>query len=167
VTVTAHPSYKLTDVPPAPAGSRFALPRTAAGWPAEPADALALAYNQLAQARTTEAPELPPATKTVDVFRVAIEQGTYVLVSDGQVTGRPTREPVRPGKFARKKLSGGALLDSLFLGEEAYVSYRDNDVWEALLELCEEQRPRGESLRRLNIEVRRLVLLRAGIEMKQ
>jgi hypothetical protein len=160
-------SFQITEVPPTGStASRFALPKTPAGWSSKPADTLALCLNQLAAARTEEAEELLPDRVTVALKRVAVTKtGDYVLVDRGSIVGTPTRVPRRQAKFRRVNLTGGAMIDALFLGEEEAWQSRDETVWQAAREMCEAVRARGRTLRRINDEVARIVALRCGLEV--
>jgi hypothetical protein len=160
------PAYDWREVPETGDDrSRFLLAVTPAGQNSTPADTLALVANAAAAQLVKDAPYRAPESKTLALSRVAVtDEGEYVLVARGSVTAPITREPVSRGKFIKKTLEAGPLVDSILLGETGYRDYRDEDCWEALRAVCERERITGRTLRRLNDEMCRILLVRAGIE---
>jgi hypothetical protein len=148
--------------------SRYLLPAGPAGWPTDsPGESVADTYRQLVEERMKAASPLTPDELTVELkyVRHDPEKG-WQIVPRGSVTGRPTLEPIRPGRFARNPLTGGALLDDLMLGGASFTKARDDELWKALVDFLASARPRGRVVRLLNDLLGQVVCLRAGLEVK-
>lgn len=140
--------------------SRFSVDRTPGGISvASTAEAVAAAYEQLLAERIADTPEAQPERKTVELQVVVKTGEDYEVVDRGSVTAVPTRAVSRSGRFKRQKAEAGALIDLCFLGEDV----RDSDAWNALLELCRQERPDSATCRLLSDRLAVLILLRAGI----
>lgn len=165
--------YDLTKVPPTKTDrSRFALAKTAEGWDvSSPSDAIAASYERLAiRLKESAAEPLVPARKRVALKWVAREaDGTWAARDRGTVEAIPTFAGTAPSRFAKTQASAGALVDELLLGpgNEAWEKARDEDVWEALLELCRTEEPSSETTRQLNNTVALAVLLRHGVDAEE
>lgn len=164
--MTTLAPFNPFDVPPAEDdGTRFALGRNPSGHPAHDGDAVPIVYSTLA-AKLFEEPEpLTPKPVTVKLKRVVFNDDTqeYELKERTTVVGVPVFKNRRPGMQANLKLSGGAAIDSLFLRGPAFDDLPDHRVFEELLVLCREIRPKGHSLRRLNDLVCEVLCVRAGL----
>jgi hypothetical protein len=113
---TASRSYSVADVPPTGDDrSRFAIASSPGGHAIEPADCVALAANVLAEAAIREALSPPAKRVTVDLFRVALIDGEYVLVPAKSCEGEVRFAPNKPGRFVKKDLQRGSCLDSFLL----------------------------------------------------
>jgi hypothetical protein len=158
-----HPS----EVPASGAStSRFCLGTSPNGDTADPPAVVALAFATLTEDRLAAASELPPEAREVELRYVGRkDSGDWAMFKRGRVRGTVTRDPIRPGKFSKLNLEAGALLDSFFLGEEAFLSAPDFAVWDALLEMCVTLNPPPRTARSLNDSVSRLIALRAGLEI--
>jgi len=161
-------SYTLNEVPPAPAGfgSRFYLPRSTGGWPAEADDQLGDAYASLAMARKASQPKAPPPTVSVALKLAVKDAGAWTLRDRGKIELEQTIANTRPGKLGACKLEGGALLDSFMLGEEAWETATDQAVWEALRVTLEVHGASGRGWRTANDAVAVAICARAGVEVK-
>jgi hypothetical protein len=166
----ANEGYELTTVPPTKSDrSRFALGRLAEGWDSpSPAAAVAQAYERLLIQRQEEAAPIVPEKKTVALKYVRRDAGSgdWVIRNRGSVEAVPTFAGTPPSRFSRLRSTGGALLDELLLGGDAWDKARDDAVWDALRELCEAEFPDGLTLRRLNEAVALALLLRHGIDLR-
>jgi hypothetical protein len=145
--------------------SRFALGSNPSGLACDPSETVANVYATLAEARVAAAEPRKPETKDVALRFVSkrSDTGEWALFDRGTVSGPVTVEPVRPGRFARTKLEGGALLDELMLGHGAFTDTPDAVVWKALLELCKQVNPLHRAARAISDAVCRVVCLRAGL----
>jgi len=91
--------------------SRFLLPAGPSGWPTgRPCESVAATYVQLGEERLEAAEPIQPAAIEVELKYVAGRADGWSIVPRGSVKGTPTRQPIRPGRFARNSLTGGALL---------------------------------------------------------
>ncbi|HSK15279.1 MAG TPA: hypothetical protein VK915_03835 [Gaiellaceae bacterium] len=156
-------SYSLLDVPPAPGdGSRFYLARTTGGWKADPGEQLGDAAMALARARRSRQPKADPPKVTVKL-KYATAAG---LQDRGEVTGPQTLAATRPGRLGQTgDLAAGSLLDSFLLGEEAWKSATDAQVWEALRATVEAHELTGSGLRELNDGTALAICARAGLHV--
>jgi hypothetical protein len=156
-------AFSLYDVPATTnSESRYLVAQTSEGWSvSRRADACGNAWSKLLLDRQSEAVDQRPAFKEIELKYVGFSAATgeYVIVPRGTVRAVPTKEPTASGRFRKLKASGGALLDEAFLGEDV----RPDALWNALLEMAEQERPEGRTLRTLNEAVALLVLLQAGI----
>jgi hypothetical protein len=162
-------SYSPDEVPAnGLSASRFLLPAGPSGWPTDsPAESVAETYRQLTEERLEAAEPITEAPVVVELKYVRRDrEAGWHLVRRGSVTGRPTLEPTRPGRFSRGAREAGALLDDVFLGGQSYAQANDEKLWNALLTFCETEQPRGRVVRQLNDSLAVLILLRAGLEVK-
>jgi hypothetical protein len=145
--------------------SKFESHRTSAGFATDAAASAVLAFNGLAEERIAAAEAVKPETREVQLKRVAVNtNGEYVLVDLADpVRGELVVEPHRPGRRVKVTLTAGELIDSLFEGADAYRDYPDDVVWSAARDWAESVGARGETLRRLNVELARVLVLRAGL----
>jgi hypothetical protein len=145
--------------------SRFESQRTTAGFATDAAASAVLAFNGLAEERIAAAEAVKPEMREVQLKRIAANtDGQYVLVDLADpVRGELVVEPHRPGRRVKVTLTAGELIDSLFEGADAYRDYPDDVVWRAARDWAESVGARGETLRRLNVELARVLLLRAGL----
>jgi hypothetical protein len=157
-------AYNIDKVPAREGRSRFALSRTAEGWPAtSTTEAVNSALERLLAERRASAPELAPPSVSVELKYAQLINGAYLLLPRGSVTGILTRGNTRPSKFSKRNggATAGALIDLLFLDRDARI--RDDQAWEALRDTAEQEGARGNALRQLNDLVAELVCLRAGL----
>jgi len=146
--------------------SRFLLPAGPSGWPTgRPCESVAATYVQLGEERLEAAEPIQPAAIEVELKYVAGRADGWSIVPRGSVKGTPTRQPIRPGRFARNSLTGGALLDDAFIGGKSFTQANDETLVQALLAFCESEQPRGRVIRQLNDSLSVLICLRAGLEV--
>lgn len=164
---TATHGYDVHTIPAAPGdGSRYAVATSPAGHAIQPDKNIGLAYNKLLGERRAQAGGRQPETIRVALRQASRVGGEYVLEDRGEVAGVPSVESARPGKRWRK-LEGGALLDSFFLGTEAFENAPDLEVWEALRVVCEADGIGSGALRQVNDYTAILVALRAGLTVSE
>ena len=136
--------YELTEAPPAPSGSRFALPKTAAGFsvPGGVAGVVAVEYGHLSKQRRQDAIAHRPSLVSVKLKAVKrTADGGFELVERGEVSALPTYENSRPSlRWRKMEGDGGAFLDSFFLGEDAWKSAPDTECFDAMLALAQTYR---------------------------
>jgi hypothetical protein len=157
-------AYNLESLPATDGRSRFARPENFEGHRVQPAGAVAAAYIELAQERLRQAPEASPPKKTVRLWYVGqTESGEWVKVPRGQVERTPDLKVASSQRFGKLKSQGGQLLDEVFLGE---TDARDDALYAALLELCEQIKPASRELRAINDALAILLLARAGISIR-
>lgn len=155
-------SYEPRDVPENPHGSRWLLDRTPKGWPVEPRRNAAECFAVLAGQTAASVPRFEQPTVTV-----VVKWGDSLGVRErGAVTLPQVRESLRPGKIGKCKLKGGALLDSLALGGEAWEKSTDHEAYAALAEFAAEVGLSGQPLRSWNDALARLLAARAGVELR-
>lgn len=154
--------YEPRDVPENPHGSRWLLDHTPVGWPVEPRRNAAECFAVLAGQTAASVPRFEQPTVTV-VVKWASASG---IRERGAVTLRQVKESLRPGKLGKvKHLRGGALLDSLALGGEAFEKATDHECYAALAEYAVEVGLTGQPLRTWNDALARLLAARAGVEL--
>lgn len=158
-------SYDILEVPPrAGASSRFAIATSPTGINVTPAANLSICYGHALQQRVAEAEPLAPLAKDVILRKlVRTATGAYELRDCRALRLVPDAKPVGSGRFAKLNVQGGALLDDLFLGGEAWRQARDTDIYEAARQLAAAESIQGNDLRRLNELVQLAILARAGI----
>lgn len=155
--------YDPYSVPEAPgSGSRFFLAFTPAGWKTAPAENVAGVYRSLLSDRQREAQAFTPQPVEVALRQVSLVGGEYVVEDRGVVVRNPSFESRRPGQRWRK-LEGGGLLDSFYVGGPAFDNAPDLEVWEAARATAEAHLLTGKALRQLNDWTAVLVCLRAGV----
>jgi hypothetical protein len=158
--------YDPYSVPEAPGGgSRFFLASTPAGWASAPGENVSHVYRMLLADRQREAQAFTPSPVEVALRQVSLVGGDYLLEDRGVVARMPSFESRRPGQRWRK-LEGGALLDSFFLGADAFAKAPDLEVWEAARTTAEAHGLTGKALRQLCDWLAVLVCLRAGVAIK-
>jgi len=158
-------TYRWEEVPDSgdPERSRFLLGRAPGGFDTSEASNFAVAVNHFAEARFKGAERVKPQTATVALKKVARTPEGYELRERGSVTGPIVVQPCRPARFVKRDLAASAAIESLAMGGKVWSGYADNAVWEELLATADQLQPSGEELRRLNIDVARLICLRAGV----
>jgi len=128
---------------------------------------VAAVYSGLVSRLAELSEPLAPTRKTVALKRVVLTTEGYILQERQSVTAQPTRENNSPGRFAALKTNAGAICDSILLGSgEGWTKARDDQVFEALRDLCENLNASGEVCRQLSINVALAVLVRAGIVLR-
>ena len=161
-------TYEPTEAPPAPNGSRFALPKTSAGFsvPGGVAGVVAVEYGNLLEQRRLEAQAHRPAFVNVALKAVKRTADGFELVERGVLSAVPSWENTRPSlRWRRMEGDGGRFLDSFLLGEDAWEKGPDVEVFDALLSFCEQTKPDGRTLRRLNDLAAVAVAMRAGVSV--
>jgi hypothetical protein len=159
-------AYDPYQVPEAPGGgSRFFLASTPAGWGTAPSENVAGVYRALLADRQREAAGFTPAPVEVQLKQVSLVGGDYVLEDRSVVARMPSFESRRPGQRWRK-LEGGALLDSFYVGGDAFTKAPDLEVWEAMRDTADAHLLTGKALRQLCDWTAVLVCLRAGVAIK-
>jgi hypothetical protein len=161
-------AYNIREVEaPAEGFSRFFREQTPAGWGSQPKDTVAHVYRSLLAEALVEA-EKHPARQMVEVaLKFAArneESGEVELHSRTVIAGQPEFENRRPTR-RWWKLKGAALLDSFFLGTEAFENAPDLEVWAALRDAVEAQGFDGRALRQVNDLTAMLVACRAGLRI--
>jgi hypothetical protein len=162
--------YDIAAVPPSGTDrSRFAIDTSPTGIATTPQETIANVYGQLVERLIADTPLIRPNPIEVPIKRVAKivdEEGTrYRLVDTGVYRGIPQIRPTRTsGKFTKRATRGGAFLDE-FLGQrgDEWLQVRDGDVFQAALELAEDEHLTGDPLRKLNEHVARAILARRGL----
>jgi hypothetical protein len=128
----------------------------------------AFALNKLTEQRRAEAEPIRPAEIDVDLYAaVKGEDSTFELRYAGKVTRSPTLVSQRATRYSKKagKLTGPKCLSSFGLGLEAWSSYRDDEIFEAMRVTLEEEQASPTDAAALSQAVQVLVCLRAGIEL--
>jgi hypothetical protein len=166
-------AYSVEDVPKSGSDrSRYALDRLPEGHPSRScAETIAQSYERLLTLRKEQAAALVPERKRIPLKWIGRdpESGEWTIRERGVVDAAPSVAGTAPSRFAKLRSSGGALVDELLLGPdggEAWSKARDEDVWEALRDLCEAEFPDGLTARRLNDAVCAAILLRHGIDVR-
>ncbi len=154
-------SWSPYAAPAAPAGSRFFQPVSPAGWPSGPDHVFASVLTNLLADRVAESSRFKPSQVSVTLKMVARVGDSYELADRGEVSRVPSLESRRPGQRWRK-MEGGELLDSFFVGGDAFAKAPDLEVWEAAREVAEAHSLRAGALRGLNDAAACLLCLRAG-----
>ena len=149
-------SWSPYAAPAAPHGSRFFQPVSPAGWASGEDRVFAGVLMGLLSDRQAEASAFAPKPVVVALKMVARVGDGYELADRGELAVRPSLENRRPGKRWRRA-GGGELLDSFFVGGEAFDNAPDLEVWEAARDVAE-----AHALRVLNDSVACLLCLRAG-----
>lgn len=65
--------------------------------------------------------------------------------------------------MTRERLTGGALLDDVFLGGDSWRTVPDDEIWEAARQLVEREEVGGPYLRQLNVSLALALLARRGV----
>lgn len=158
-------NYDIHEVPPRGGeSSRFALASSPTGISTTPTKNITNCYGRGLNERLAEAQPLQPPAKDLILRRVVrVALGVYELSDCRPLRVIPTAKPIRTGRFAKLKLRGGAFLDDLFLGGDAWHQSRDEDIYQAALRLAEGESFGGSELRSLNELVALAVLARAGV----
>jgi phage tail sheath protein FI len=133
-----------------------------------PIATIAHGLNQITQQRRAEAEPITPAEVSVDLYAaVKGKNGTFELVNAGRVTRSPSFHSQRATRYSKKagKLVGSDALASFALALEAWSSYRDDEIFEALRLTCEQEQASTTDAATLSQAVQVLVCLRAGIEI--
>ena len=163
--------YSPSEAPPAPSGSRFALPKTSSGISVSGgvAGAVAVEFGRLLEERRKEAvaASVPIVTVRLKAVKRTMDGG-FGLVDRGILAATPVYSNNRPSlRWRKMDGDGGKLLDSFLLGEKegAFGLAPDVEIWDGLLSFAEQLRPDGGTLRRLNDLVAIGVAMRAGLEI--
>ena len=153
--------YDAADVPENPSGSRYAVSHSPRGIGMKAADNVALVYSQLLDAQVEAAEELPIPSASIQMYRLVKQDGVYGAVKTKVLNVKRTHklDPLR-GKIGSPG-EGGNFTDKLVSGEWN-GAVTDAQVVEGFVQLCQQVRAEGETLRKLSICLQRLLLRRAG-----
>ena len=165
-TATKSRAFDPATVPPTGSThNRFPHGIQPNGQPATPGAAYAGIVTNLALDRQRDAPQIAPDAKVVELRKIVRHDatGAYSLAPRPSVRASPTREPVRPGKFASLSFEGVEVLNDALIGGDSYLAATDKQLWESALAAAEDVQATGHALRQLNDAVAILVLTRAGI----
>jgi hypothetical protein len=157
-------AYNLESTPERAGGSRFAMRQTFEGMKvSSPAAGIAAAYAELANARLEQTPESRPEPKAIRLQAVVKTADGYQLVPRGVFRSVPELVLEADQRFRGQTKEGGELLDAVFLGQ---TNARDDNVWAALLDLCEQEQPDGLTVRSLSDSTAILLAAKAGIRVR-
>lgn len=165
--MSAAETYNLLDVPESPDdGTRFALAKSRGGHNVgSPGDVAVGSFGSLfAEVLEPAAVALtvPPVTLSLRGW-VVDANGVEHEVPRGSISGSPTLASRRPGKMGKCKLTGPKLLDSFFLGQEAFEWATDAEVWRAGFVFVKHYKLRGRELRQLSDWISVALALRIGL----